>query len=163
MMNTDINNAAFESEDVFLRIKKGDAIKCQNTHCSEMFCVYNSGNLNSMKCSKCIGLWVKPGRLVPALSYTTCTLCSCQFMVEKPYRGKNPYCRKCRPAKEHCRNIKCSNNIPQSTQEKLYCGYCNSKKSDVTFGVHPFNSEIYDDQTLVWMCKECRDESYMDT
>lgn len=134
--------------DIFLRIKKGDAIKCHGQHCNETFCVYNHGDLKSMRCAKCIGNWIKPGKHVPALSYTSCVKCECQFMVEKPYNGKNPFCPKCRP-------LKVDPNLK-------YCGYCKSHKGDVTYGVHPYNHELYDDNTKVWMCKNCRYESYMD-
>lgn len=147
------------SEHIFLHMKKGDIIKCQNLYCSEIFTVYNSGNLYSMKCPKCTGNWTCPGKPIPALSYTSCKLCTCQFMVEKLYRGTNPMCKKCRLTKEQSR-------IPEHkgfpNREKPYCECCKLKKSDATFDVNPFNFEIYGDDKKVWMCKECRFQSYMD-
>ena len=41
------------------------------------------------------------------------------------------------------------------------CESCGQRKEDVSFGEDPYQSEINDNHTEVWMCADCRYESSM--
>ena len=42
------------------------------------------------------------------------------------------------------------------------CGCSNTKENPVTKAPDPYQSEINDDETEVWECENCRDESAQD-
>ena len=52
-------------------------------------------------------------------------------------------------------------NKKKKTARKHKCISCGTTKN-VTFGPDPYQSEINDDDTPVWMCDTCREESAMD-
>lgn len=39
------------------------------------------------------------------------------------------------------------------------CYRCNEMRDDCTFAPDPFNSDINDDETEVWECPSCREDS----
>ena len=43
----------------------------------------------------------------------------------------------------------------------IACGCSDTKKNPVTEDPDPFQSEINDDETIVWECDECRYDSAM--
>lgn len=69
--------------------------------------------------------------------------------VEKPVK----YC-------EPCMYISYT-SLPRENHDFI-CGYCYKYGEDVSFAPNPFRLEIYEDETNVWMCSNCRHESYMD-
>jgi hypothetical protein len=44
----------------------------------------------------------------------------------------------------------------------MTCEYCEKEKL-CEYAPDPYNSEINEDHTKVWMCSECRYDRYMDT
>ena len=43
-----------------------------------------------------------------------------------------------------------------------HCGRSDTKENPVTKGPDPFAYEIHDDETEIWECDNCREESAMD-
>lgn len=62
-------------------------------------------------------------------------------MKKKPVRN-------CKQRRNDARNAKCRD--------------CGKRGADVTYGIDPFASEVYNDNTKFWMCPHCRHESAMD-
>ena len=125
----------------------GKITKCNNFWCNEK--IYVGDSCEPYSCAICSdpASWVKPGKVVPAMSYTTCTGCDCQFMVNKTYYGRLPLCSDCVMFRESISwNVK-------------YCGYCDMYKNHVTYDAHPFNLDGHMDGNSVWMCKICRNQN----
>ena len=47
-------------------------------------------------------------------------------------------------------------------EQEHKCRECGKVDSTVTFAPDSYNDEIYDDNTPVWECENCRMESLMD-
>lgn len=141
---------------LYATIQSGDIIKCQNAICNEKVRIhFYNGDLCKFRCAKCLGKdYINPGNMVPARNYTTCTVCTSQFMVMDNFYGKVPKCKTCRTL---------TITIPNIELFSPCCKTCHKIGPDVTFDAEPYALEIYNDNTPVWMCKNCRYESYMDT
>lgn len=44
----------------------------------------------------------------------------------------------------------------------MKCTYYTGCTNEATFGPDPYAQDIYDDDTPVWMCADCRDDSAME-
>jgi len=133
---------------------KQDVVECTSPYCNEHITLeylYDSTNT----CGKCRKIWVAPGLIIPINAYTSCNICNNQFIVNKTYNQTNPRCKKC-DITERKKNIK-----KTFEEKKLLCACCKSYQKTVTLGPNPHNRDLFDDETLVWMCERCRHRSYI--
>ena len=166
-----------ESKEIALYLEKGDAVKCQSLLCSELFCVYRSGLLKALRCGKCTGNWVEPGKTIPAMSFTSCVECNCQFTLNREFKGNNPLCPRCRPllktnndntidtkykgTNKNPKKVHFDKKIPnnyfehkqgaESNNEPIYCKYCSKYKKNVSYDAIPCKPT-----EKVLMCGDCR-------
>jgi len=130
-------------------VKQGGIVKCKD-FCDEKIYVDNPDVPHYCAIHSKSATWISPGNVVPAKCYTTCANCNCHFKVKFAYHGKAPFCPICRPLKDEI-----SSNLKK-------CETCDTYKTHVTYGLHPYRYEILGDESMFHMCEVCREESAKD-
>ena len=116
---------------------------CQEPHCKNLVYVNKyKGEYDDFRCPTCMRQpFVSPGNAVKSNTYTNCVTCRCFFKVFEDFQGKNPKC---------------------PTHRFKKCVNCPTIDNTVTYGPHPYNSEVNGDKTDVWMCHDCRYDATME-